>query len=158
MNNLQQWQQRHDISDDAMKELTRIFTDVTECDHNLNGKSESHVQSRVILEASDKNVTLWRNNVGALQDKTGRMIRFGLANDSKRLNDVFKSSDLIGIRPVIITSSMVGATLGQFIAREVKAPQWKWSGKGREVSQLKFLNYVAALGGDACFVKSEGTL
>jgi hypothetical protein len=67
---------------------------------------------------------------------------------------VFKSSDLIGIRPV----SFGGCHFGQFVARECKAPGWEYTGTLREKAQLNFLEFIASMGGDACFCTGEGTL
>src|ERR1700722_18323802 len=86
--------------------------------------SEKYVQSMVRLEAGRKNIRLWRNNVGVLQDETGRPVRYGLANDSKALNEKIKSGDLIGWRPMLITPVMVGATVAQFVSRECKPAKW----------------------------------
>src|ERR1700677_1701677 len=82
--------------------------------------SESQVQSLVRLEAARKNIRLWRNNVGVLQDETGRPVRYWLANDSKALNEKIKSGDLVGWRPMLITPAMIGATVAQFVSRECK--------------------------------------
>lgn len=103
--------------------------------------SEADVQARVRLSASKAGIRLWRNNSGVAQDEMGRVVRFGLCNDSARMNETIKSSDLIGIGPT-----------GQFIAREVKAPGWKFTGTKREQAQLKFINLVNAMGGDAKFI------
>lgn len=109
--------------------------------------SEAYAQSAVRLEASRKGYRLWRNNVGAGYMQDGSFLRFGLANDSKAVNDVVKSSDLIGIAPG-----------GQFVAREIKAPGWRYTGQGREPAQLAFINLVLSYGGNAGFATGEGTL
>jgi hypothetical protein len=119
---------------------------------------ESDVQKLVKLEASKKGFPLWRNNVGAVHTNDGRFIRFGLGNESKRMNACAKSSDLIGIRPLIIRPEHVGITIGQFVAREVKKSDWVYSGTERERAQLTFLEIVTEYGGDAAFCTGEGTL
>jgi hypothetical protein len=81
-----------------------------------------------------------------------------LANDSEKLNKVIKSGDLIGIRPIKITQNLVGYTIGQFVSREVKAANWRYSGDQRESAQLKWAELVIGLGGDAAFCNKVGTL
>jgi hypothetical protein len=117
--------------------------------------SEATVQARVRIEASVKGVRLWRNNLGACVDNRGNYIRYGLANDSPAMNASIKSSDLIGIRPVTLPD---GRIIGQFIAREVKAGSWRYTGTPQEKAQLKFLELVTAMGGDATFCNGEGTI
>lgn len=120
--------------------------------------SESGVQSRVRLEASSKAIYLWRNNVGAGQLKEGnRFIRFGLANDSKQLNGAIKSGDLIGLRAVTITPELVGRTIAQFVSREIKHADWKYSGSLEEAAQLQWAALVNAQGGDAKIVTGPGS-
>ncbi len=121
-------------------------------------KSESAVTSEIMIESSQKGVTLWRNNVCVLTNKQGTPVRCGLANDSKSLNKNFKSSDLIGIKPVLITREMVGTIIGQFVAREIKRENWVYGKSQREIAQLKFLEFVAIRGGDAAFATGVGTL
>lgn len=123
-----------------------------------NRMSEAAVQARVRLEAPRKGVHLWRNNVGVLEDDRGTPVRYGLANDSKALNAVLKSADLIGIRKLLVTAEMVGKHVGQFVSREVKEAGWKYTETPRHRAQQNWANLVNALGGDACFANAEGTL
>lgn len=109
--------------------------------------SEAAVQQQVRLEAGEKHIQLWRNNIGALQDESGRWVRYGLCNDSKQLNARFKSGDLIGIRQG-----------GQFVSREIKPGGWRYTGTEREQAQLRWIELVCAWGGDACFATGRGTL
>lgn len=109
--------------------------------------SEAKVQQAIRLKASRKGMRLWRNNNGACVDQGGRSIRYGLANDSKKVNAHIKSSDLIGITPYTIIRADVGRTLGIFTSIEVKRGGWSYKGTPREVSQLAWLELVAAMGG-----------
>lgn len=113
--------------------------------------SESRIQSLVVLEATRLGVWPLRNNSGAFTDPTGRLVRYGLGNTSKQLNKVMKSSDLIGIEPVIITPEMVGYTIGRMWARECKAEGWHYTGTPREVAQKNFIDKINSLGGNAAF-------
>jgi hypothetical protein len=147
------WAARHGVTDAAMRELREILGAASEPEYKyVSARTEHGVSQRERLAASQAGARLWRNNSGAFRDDCGRWIRFGLCNDSRALNEGLKSADLIGIMPVKITPQMVGATIGQFMAREVKAPGWRWTGTDREVAQLNFLTLVATLGGDARFV------
>ena len=58
--------------------------------------TEEEVMRMCRLWAAERGWHLWRNNVGVLIDKTGRPVRYGLANETKALNGVLKSGDLIG--------------------------------------------------------------
>jgi hypothetical protein len=123
------------------------------------GKSEAWAQSAIRIEASQKGVTLWRNNVGALFPKDSkRLVRFGLANDSDKLNEQLKSSDLFGWRTVVVQPHMVGYRIAQVVGREVKEPGWSYAATPREVAQLNWINLVNAAGGDARFATGPGTL
>ena len=119
---------------------------------------EQPLQQALRAEASACGALLWRNNVGAFQCSSGRWVRYGLANDSPAMNARVKSSDLIGVEPVLITPAMVGSVFGRFVAREVKPPGWVWAGTEREVAQDRFLRLVTARGGNACFSASLGTI
>ena len=116
--------------------------------------AESRVQSIARLAASELGWRVFRNNVGVLRDDRGVPVRFGLANDSKSLNEQIKSGDLIGIRPVLITHDMVGKTIGQFVSIECKHENWRPGEDGaRGVAQLNWANLINALGGYAIFTK-----
>lgn len=121
--------------------------------------SEGRQQSLVRLEAANKGVRLFRNNSGAFKDDTGRVVRYGLANESKAINDVLKSPDLIGWRKVLITPQMIGMTIGQCTMRENKREGWKFNPNDKhEVAQLAFLQLALADGCDAAFATGPGTL
>jgi hypothetical protein len=114
--------------------------------------SESVVQQRIRTEIARLNIDLWRNNSGACEDKTGRVIRYGLCNDSKDVNANLKSSDLIGIRPMVVTSEWVGHTVGVFAAIECKESGWKLRpGDARGQAQQRFISLVQNNGGFAGF-------
>lgn len=152
------WAIRNRVHAQALQELFAIFGVSAVAPETSATQGEAYVQSVVRLEAGRKGVKLWRNNVGVLMDARGVPVRYGLANDSKRLNEVCKSGDLIGWRPVVITADMVGAKIAQFVSRECKRPNWAYTGTEHEVAQLKWAQAVAADGGDAKFVTGEGTL
>lgn len=157
---LYEWALRWRIPEAAMQEL-RIKLGIVSSGYPTPDTvlSEAGIQSIIKLEASRKGARLWRNNVGAGVLDTGSYVRFGLGNESTAVNKVFKSADLIGIRPVAVTPSMVGATIGQFVSREVKHSGWRFNPNNeREAAQLNWALLVMALGGDACFANSEGTL
>lgn len=155
--NLIQWATKWGVSLAAVEDLRCGFGLVNTDPQPFAGESEAAIQTRIRLEATSKGCRVWRNNVGGAMTENG-FLRYGLANDSKQMNQMIKSSDLIGLRPLMITQQHVGTVVGQFIAREVKAGDWKWSGSPRELAQLKFLELVSSMGGDAAFACSEGTL
>jgi len=115
--------------------------------------TETEIQNNILYNASQIGWRLWRNNVGVALRKDGTPVRYGLANTSKAMNSNLKSSDLIGIRPVLITPDMVGKTIGQFIAIEAKASNINLTKKlsGRMIAQNRFLDLIKRLGGYAEF-------
>lgn len=155
-----QWAARHGVSMHALHELQTIFGmhGGHELPPAVKGTSEAAVQAAVRLEAARKGVRLFRNNVGALIDSRGVPVRYGLANESKQVNEVMKSADLIGWRPVVIGPQHVGQCLAQFVSREVKAVGWRYTGADREPAQLAWAQLVTIGGGDASFCTGEGTL
>lgn len=161
--NIHQWAIKWGVSIAALEDLTREFrtTDTgptVAALTNVAPGSEAMVSSLVRLEATRRGKRLFRNNVGAGFLSDGSFIRWGLANDSASMNKKVKSADLVGISGEIITPADVGQPRGRFVAREVKAPDWRYSGTERELAQLRFLELIAAYGGDACFTIGEGTL
>ena len=122
-------------------------------------KSENAVQTEVRLEVSQQGGRIWRNNTGVFIDKRGIPVRYGLCNESKRQNQFTKSSDLIGIKPVLITAEMVGELCGQFVAYEIKKEGWTRNHNDkRENAQENFINIVRSLGGEAKFISDVDDL
>lgn len=149
---LDEWARRWNVPPQALADLGARLT--TKPSPTGSG-TEADVVNTVRLAASDAGYLLFRNNVGACYDQTGRFLRYGLANDSAKLNASIKSSDLIGCRPVVIDPGHLGRTIGQFVAIECKAPSWKFKDTKRERAQQKFLTLVAAIGGYSRFSTGE---
>lgn len=163
MMNIHDWAQRWRIPPDAMSELLVMpLPDMTKTD-----ATEAATQQDIRLKASQTGRVMWRNNNGATGHELvkcpkcnlkfkpfDRVIRYGLGNDSKRINEAFKSSDLIGITPVVVTPQMIGRMLGIFTACEVKRGNWHWSGNPREQGQWNYIQVVNRYGGIGTFAKS----
>lgn len=146
------WAQRWGICEAALDDLYRTLTPVNNIPPPPPTKrgiksDEAYAQDWVRLNASAHGFTLWRNNVGVLTNARGVPVRYGLANESPLMNKRIKSSDLIGWRSVNIH----GVKVAQFVAREVKAPGWRYAGTDREVAQKAWIDLVNAAGGDASF-------
>lgn len=152
-----EWAKRHSITRQALQELYALYlpppSPVT-----TQPTSEAAVQVQIRLEATRQGARLFRNNVGVLYDARGVPVRYGLCNESSAQNKALKSSDLIGLRPLTVTSDMVGRTIGQFMAVEVKHSAWKWSGNSHEEAQIRFLQLVESLGGYGKFVTDPSQL
>lgn len=153
---LAEWAQRWGVSAAALDELCRSCIYTPETDHGV--KSEARVQSEVRLEAARAGVYLFRNNVGAGKLDSGNFVRFGLGNDSAQLNKALKSADLIGIRKRLIVPADVGRYIGQFVSREVKRSDWRYSGTEEEQAQGKWATLINEQGGDARIVTGVGSL
>lgn len=106
----------------------------------MAGRSdELAIQNAIRIEYGAGPARLWRNNTGALKDAAGRLVRYGLCPGS---------SDLIGLRSVTITPDMVGQTIAQFVAIEVKD-------RGRITEQQQaFIAMVQQAGGLAGVARS----
>jgi hypothetical protein len=70
--------------------------------------TEQQIQQHIRIACSRGPVRLWRNNVGALRDENGRLVRYGLCPGS---------ADLIGLQ-------CLPSGLGRFVARG-EAPGWE---------------------------------
>lgn len=159
MSTLHEWAADWGVPAAAIADLTARLVRGSEPAPGETATSEGWVQAEIRKECAGKGVLLWRNNVGVLKDQNGRAVRFGLCNESKRLNEKFKSSDLIGVRCTIITPDMVGKKIGQFVAREVKKSGWKCNpADPHTAAQLNYLLLVASFGGDAAFATGTGSL
>ena len=156
--NLNQWAIKWGVPFEAVEDLRVMMGAVNTDPIPQVGESEAAIQTRVRLEASRKGGRLFRNNVGAGILEDGTFLRWGIANDSKQMNKTIKSSDLIGIKSLLITHDHVGCMMGIFVAREIKPEGWRYAGTDREAAQLKFLELITSLGGDAAFAVGEGTL
>lgn len=116
-------------------------------------QSESAVQTQTRLAMARLGALMYRNNIGVAVDASGRHIRYGIANDSAQLNKQIKSSDLLGVMPVIVTPEMVGRTVGVFTALECKSSGWHLTpGDERGQAQLRFIELIRSVGGFAGFV------
>lgn len=154
---------------DAAYALESLLTRNTQSDSDADGYSEAWAQQRVRHQIAARGGLAWRNNVGATpakeQHKCPRCFfdfetkkqptRYGLANDSAKMNKNIKSSDIIGVIPVQILPEHVGQTFGLFVAVEMKRPGWKYTGKGREAAQAAFLSLCRSVGAHAEFSTGE---
>ncbi len=154
---LNQWANRFGVSAEALEELRRM-TGVSFHESTNSGQSETYSQQEIRLEGSRRGEYLWRNNVGALPSDSGRIIRFGLCNDSKNINKVIKSSDLIGVTPYTVKPTDVGGNIGIFTSYEVKKPGWVYKGTSKEKAQLAWVNLIISLGGISKFATGPGDI
>lgn len=152
MLNLTTWAARWGVPLEALQDLRAQLGLVNDLPAPISGTSEAAVQNRVRLAAAERGGRRWRNNSGAYRDESGRLVRYGLANDSAAMNKVLKSSDLIGFDPLLITPEHVGQTVAVFAAEECKPVGWQYTGTDRERAQLAFIQLVLANGGHARFV------
>jgi len=118
-------------------------------------KHENQLQAWVRLNSqSEFQSLMMRNNSGSLPNPhTGVPVRFGLGNDSKQTNAVFKSSDLIGITPV---KCPCDRTYGVFTAIETKIPGWVPNLNNLEyIGQQNFISIIKQKSGIAGFIQSK---
>lgn len=150
-----EWAQSHPA---AAKDLEAVLVPASYASTTEEaGHSEAWSQQQVRLKVAKAGAMSWRNNVGATPAKckacgaSQTPIRYGLANDSAKLNKQIKSSDLILAIPRLIRPQDVGTTIAQFGAVECKRPGWVFTGKGQEPGQAAWLTLIKKLGGYATF-------
>lgn len=149
---LSSWSLRHQISSTALAELVKMLSlDPVAVSAGEAGMSEGAAQKKVRLATNSTGGMLLRNNSGALPDRRGIPVRFGLGNDSKNLNKKFKSSDLIGVTPLRIEPHHIGRVWGVFTAMEMKRPGWYFKATEEEAAQLFFINTVRTRGAIGSF-------
>lgn len=129
------------------------------------GQSETSVFKKLQIRISPIGYRLFRNLVGGAW--MGRVTEEYMIRDEKKdrsmkvieLADAYHvktglgtgSSDAVGWRPLVITKDMVGKTIAQFLAAEIKTLSYK---KITE-EQLNFLHQVVDSGGLAWIVKER---
>lgn len=116
--------------------------------------TESRIQREIRLAASAAGLTLWRNNVGTAWQSSKRIwrgpseltlidprpVHFGLCAGA---------ADLIGLKTIVVTPTMVGERLAVFAAIEVKAPRGRTT-----AAQRTFHDFVSNAGGIARVARS----
>ena len=101
---------------------------------------ETNIMNKIMLAMSKKGYLIWRNQVGLFKTLDGRTVNIGIKG----------SSDLMAVKPTIITPEMVGQTLAVFVAVEVK------TSTGRQSEpQKKWQNAVEKLGVKYILARSE---
>lgn len=154
VNPLEQWAIRHGISQMALYELYALYQPTGE-PHD-DGVSESATSKECELIAARAGQRLWRNNNGSLQNDKGTWVRYGLGNTSKKINEVMKSSDYIGIKTKIITPADIGRKVGIFIAAEMKEPNWHMTKSDKRAqAQATFGAVVENAGGEFRFITHQ---
>jgi hypothetical protein len=146
-----EWAQRWALPAQAIKELQLITA--TTCEP-LDERSEAFVASECRLALGSYGIITMRNNVGALEDIRGRLVRYGLCNENAQMNKVIKSSDDVCIIPYIVKPQDIGRKLGVFLGVEHKRRNWVFTGKGRETPQVNFQRMVNSAGGVGLFANS----
>lgn len=148
--NINEWAIKHRVPRAALAELLAMFNldpPPTPIDEPSLIGSEAAVLACVRLEASRKGWRLFRNNLGAGKLENGSFVRWGLCNDSAKLNESIKSSDLVG-----------WTDDGRFVGVECKEPGWRYTGNDHEAAQRKWLELIVAAGGVGKFVSGPGQL
>jgi hypothetical protein len=104
---------------------------------------ETPLRNNILLDVCAGAVRIWVNVVGTLVDphRPQKRIKVGLQNPG--------GSDLIGWRRIEITPDMVGQTVAQFLAIEVKGEGTPW-----QEGQREFLQLVRDVGGCAGVARS----
>lgn len=151
-----EWAERWKIPPAALRELCEASLHLDSDPDDKSG--EGRVQSEVRLAAARKGIYLFRNNVGAGKMESGNFVRYGLCNDSAKLNKQVKSGDLIGWEPVKITCEMAGSTIARFTSVECKRSGWKFAGTLEELAQVSWATLVNGQGGRAIITDNPNSI
>lgn len=108
----------------------------------MRNNAETQLVRSLLLAASAQGVTLFRNNVGVLQDRAGHYVTYGLA---------VGSPDLVGFMPLTITPRMVGKKISVFVGVECKTNTGRIS-----EPQRAFLAAIEKSGAISGVVRSVG--
>lgn len=161
-----EWLVKWNIPPQALKELADSCVYLGPSEENQ--APEEVVQRELRLEAARLGKYLFRNNRGAGKiEGEGRFLRWGLANDSKKVGDTVKSADLIGLETIFVTVEMVldavaqglpGYKVGRFLSVEAKRADWKFRGSLDDMAQMKWATFVNGAGGRAIITNKSGVL
>lgn len=146
------WAMKWKIPPEALRELSMMSLDVTPSGEKT---PEGEMQQRIRLAEARKGNFYYRNNRGANKLENGMYVRWGLCNDSPRVGDRYKSGDLIGAEPTVITQEMVGSTVAIFGSIECKASNWKFAGTKEELAQVAWATLINSIGGRARIVNHD---
>lgn len=103
-------------------------------------QKESYVNDAVKAWARLRpDITIFRNNVGALEWAPGRWLRYGLC---------VGSSDFIGWQSVVVTPEMLGKRVAVLVALECKTPEGMLTSE-----QSAFIQKVREAGGKSGVVR-----
>ena len=105
--------------------------------------SETDTLQRIRVRAAEMGYGMYRNNSGVLKNDAGTPVRYGLGNDSAKLNKVWKSGDLVGIGPG-----------GVFVMLDAKHPGWTAPNDDRSRAQWAAMLEIVNMGGLAFFATS----
>lgn len=145
----------------AAADLIQVLAPAVTPARGSERQPEAAVQQQVRFKIAQAGHLSWRNNVGATPARCPdcgaprQPIRYGLANDSAKLNEQIKSSDLILAIPRRVTQGMVGQTIAQFGSVETKHAGWVYTGKGQEAGQAAWLALINRIGGYGVFSTGE---
>lgn len=120
---------------------------------------EEKANQDVRLRVTSWGMRMFRNNSGVLMNPNGVPVRFGLGNESKKINKVLKSPDLVGVYELEITPEMVGKKVAVFSGIEVKKKGFKekenYNENSREFGQNNFIKLIKKFGGLAGFASCK---
>ena len=141
-----EWAAKYGVSRAALDELL-MSTYMPPVASGLSG--EMAVQQQIRAEAPALGGILGRNNRGAYLDDRGVEVRYGWLNDSKKVNNVLKTGDLLGITEVVDPISRI--PYGVFTMPEIKAPGYGGPRTKHDQAQARAIMLVRKYHGIAGF-------